>query len=100
MFTSVESCILDGVALDAPDENDIRKRTGIQLAAGHGHHMIVRLLLDNGAQASVEDCKGNTALHYASQNTPAVISQEQEAADKAKAGEAGNTWKVWIPEST
>jgi ankyrin repeat family A protein 2 len=37
----------------------------LHLAAAHGHHEIVRLLIVKGAKVSHQDICGNTALHYA-----------------------------------
>ncbi|KAG2493568.1 hypothetical protein HYH03_008087 [Edaphochlamys debaryana] len=53
----------------SPNAADYDGRTGLMLAAVHGHEAVVRLLLDSGAKADQLDAFGNTAMAEAVKNS-------------------------------
>ena len=59
------------------------KNTPLQLAAGRGHHQIVKILLSFGANVDTADRYGKTALHIASQegHLTCVLSLLEAGAD-------------------
>lgn len=47
------------------DKGDSFKRTALHWAAVSGHHQIISILLECGANDAIQDVSGATALHYA-----------------------------------
>jgi ankyrin repeat protein len=58
----IEFCILQGFSPNAIDE---KGRTPLMVASFKGRERVVRYLLENRADVTVQDNEGNNALNYA-----------------------------------
>ena len=51
-------------------------KTALHLAAEHGHHVGLRIILEKAQQAGLQDDAGRTALHLATRNGHVQVVQE------------------------
>jgi ankyrin repeat protein len=63
----------------------------LAIAVARGHKQVVKLLLDHGAAANTQDEKGNTPLHYVSENNDLDLAKLLDrGADVSLQNKSGN----------
>jgi ankyrin repeat protein len=70
------------------DACDLEGHTPLMLAAIYGCNQTVQALLDNGANPTIKTPAGNTANHYAENNSHPLASALLKKAERVKTGNA------------
>ncbi|XP_052102005.1 ankyrin repeat domain-containing protein 55-like isoform X2 [Mytilus californianus] len=66
--TRIVAALLKNLSHDAVNYSDNERMTAVQWSCFHNRPQHVQLLLDHGADISVQDVDGKTPLHWAAQN--------------------------------